>query len=289
MLDILRDYIAGTATSELLIALEQAHAGFERIGLENYEQGFEELIMTDRLGDVDTGDTLVYVERLTKELQHKILNNHGVMVSEEAGIDVMRALIDGILDVQNYEDVTAIKRALETDESPEEQFASILSMVTALEAEEILLDVETVDAALLTRIGELSVEEPEVGDVEEAEVRNQHLRMLRVLCSMLATNQLVVMQFLRDGLDVGYPFEVYFNLASPHFGEMKPEHIAQEMMAMALISSDGLGEPLAVIRTKLDDISTDMDVITRTNIALRTMVVDFEKFQVDTGFKELGK
>lgn len=289
MLDILRDYVATTATPELLTALEQAHQTFERIGLENYEQGFEEIIMTDRVDDVDTGDTLIYIERFTRDLQRKILTQHGVSVSEDAGVDFMRALIDGILDVQNYEGVTDVKRALETDEAPEEQFASIMSMVTALSAEEILLDLETVDSALLKRIGELDTELPEPDAEDNVAARNEHLRLFRLLCAMMGTNQLVVAQFLRDGLDLGYPFEVYFNLAVPHFTGMLPAHVAQELMAMAVISSDGIKEPVATIRAKLEDVSTDMDVITRTDIALRELIVNFEKFQVNTGAKDLGK
>jgi hypothetical protein len=289
MLDILRDYVASTATPELYLALEQAHNSFERIGLNNYEKDFEEIVMTDRSDDVDTGDTLILIERFTRQCQEKILAEHGVQLREDSSIDLMRALIDGILTLQNYENPTDIQRVLESDGGAEEKFADLMSFVTEYTSYEVVTAVEIVDAALLARIGEQNPEVDEPQDQEALDARERHLRLLRALCSMLGTTQLVVAQFLRDGLDTGYPFEVYFNLAVPHFKGMDGKLIAQELLAMAVLSSDGVDNPVATIQPKLDDVSEDLTEVTRTNIALRDLIVNFEKFQVESGFKRPGE
>ena len=70
---------------------------------------------------------------------------------------------------------------------------------------------------------------------------------------------------------------------------MKGNLIAQELLAMAVLSSDGVDNPVATIQPKLDDVSEDLTEVTRTNIALRDLIVNFEKFQVESGFKRPGE
>lgn len=155
MLDILRDYLVEATSPENVDAIEKAHEAFDRIGLQDYNPGFEQLLMIN--DESDQGDTLGGIIDLTKSLANGILKQHSITVSDEATVSILTEFIDAIVELQQASDhIPEILKICAQQHDPEELFSELVALVGTHEAEHYLVDLVYVSDALITRISELA-------------------------------------------------------------------------------------------------------------------------------------
>ena len=275
MLDILNDYLNGAVTSELKIAIEDAHAVFERIELPNYENGFEELLMTD--DTVSLGDTPIHITNLTIAFLRQILFQHGITTVEGTDIVTLTKLARAMLDIQDYDNPTEITRTASTYGSPEEILAEIIALVTEHNADEILIHLETVSQMTITRIIEVMGQhsEDEESD-EDITLRRQRVELFVRLQNYLMKPIIHTSLMLSEGLDVGLPFLIYADRIGRDFESMPVETVSHELVAMALISADGMTNPAAIIKQNIERFISSLDKVTKVDIAVSDLLIGFK-------------
>lgn len=277
MLDILRTYLIDATSTDVFDAVDQAHSAFERIGLENYELAFEELLMTD--DTVDAGQTVDFVTGLTKEFQAKVLQEHGVQLVEDTNMPMYTTIINGLLDIQDYENVHDIVRACESCAEPIEALAEVLSLVTAKTAEELMLSMEFVSAALIKRLIEQTNERTtkQDDDEEERTFRQARIAEFQKFAQFVGSDTFLAYDILRKGVDVGFPFMIYANFIKRDFERLEPQDAAINLVAMAIVSSDGYNTIQAKISDHIEEFIANPDVITRVTVAVTDLLVRFQQ------------
>lgn len=266
MLDLLDDYLSDAASPELKESIRAAHELFDRYGLDTYEQGFEEFLMTDDA--VDTGKTLKDIYDLTRSLQFKILEEHQLVIDEDAPPSVLNIFLDGIKRLENYDQPDVIYSILQQPKDAMELIAECIGQVTGMEVDRLHQYVMNCGPALLqTILSKLDQIHFDLSD-EEIVSRRERVERYQRFIRIAEIKQLKVAYLLEHGMDVGHPVMVYLNVIGNDFEEMEATYIANELVAMCLISSDASDNPRSAIAEHLEQFVSDMDKITKIDITV---------------------
>ena len=281
MLDILRDYLVDATSPENVDSIEKAHDAFDRIGLQDYNPGFEQLLMIN--DESDEGDTLGGIINLTKQLAHDILKQHSIIVSDEATVTALTDFINAIVELQQASDhIPEILKICAQQHDPEELFSELVALVETHEAEHYLVDLEYVSDALIQRIAELArAQEFGTNNEDEAEhaFREERISRFNRFMHFLTDPELSVAKIAHMGIDAGYPYVVYANMIGREFEEMDAETAAKNMVGMALYSGDGFGNPQGVIKSEMDNLVADVNKVTQIDIAVSDLIVRFQAYE----------
>jgi hypothetical protein len=281
MLDILRDYLVEATSPENVDAIEKAHEAFDRIGLQDYNPGFEQLLMIN--DEADQGDTLGGIIDLTKSLANGILKQHSITVSDEATVSILTEFIDALVELQQASDhIPEILKICAQKHDPEELFSELVALVGSQEAEHYLVDLVYVSDALITRIEELArAQEFGTHNEEDSEREFRETRITRFnrFMHFLMDPELAISKIAHMGIDAGYPYVVYANMIGREFEELDAESAAQNMLGMAFYSGDGFGNPQGVIKTEMDNLVSDVNKITQIDIAVSDLLVRFQAYE----------
>jgi hypothetical protein len=273
MLDILDTYLASNATPELAQTIKTALTVFDKIGVDSYEQKYEELLMLDDM--VDQGATLSAIVDITKNMQREILSEHSVVLHDSVGIDVMSIFISGLMLIADYDDKEQLLKITKLEEPAEEVLAELLALVTEKSAEELLVEIESVSQFLINRVAELATASEDVPSEEEVLQKAVHVTAYKYFCNYIQTNPLLISQLLNNGIDVGFSFAVYAKLISADLESLTPKQIAYELIAAALLSIDGIDNVRSIITENLENLVHDIDKITQVNIAVSDTLLGF--------------
>ena len=177
MLDILQEFCGDSMTPELSDSVKEAIKSFDRIGRENYEDGYTDILMSD--DTVDNGTTVAEICALTKSIQHQILEEHGIFISENTLISQLTVYINGIKDIEVYDNRDLLLRMCDMETNPEEIFCELLALVTPFAVENLLVDVESVSEYFIKRLKQYLIDSSG-GDVsgEEQKETMKHIELL---------------------------------------------------------------------------------------------------------------
>lgn len=270
MLDILRDYITEKATPEMLALLEMSFATFERIELQDYERQYEEILMTAEDEAFAEQDPLTRIINLTLELQNKILRDHAIVLTDEATLEFHDQVISALLDLQQREMTDELLTTLSMDGSPEELFAELLGLFLPHAPDEILLNLQSVDAFAITRIR--AYIERAMSTVEEVIQDNApYIEALRKL--ELVGVKPAKLLFVQNVMPLGIPFVHYIDWIGHGLEQLSIEKAAHELLGMALASSDGVNNPRGVIKDNIDRYVSNIDSITKIDIVIGDLLL----------------
>lgn len=274
MLDILNTYLVDAASPELWDVLKDAHKAFDRINLPNYQDGFIDIIMND--SNVALGDTLTDIVNLTTLLQKQILKEHGVSLNQEVTVVTNTLFINSLLDLAEYEDKAQLLKIAVSSSSTNEKFAELVSLTTHKSIDDLLIDIEEVSPACISKIRDMSEVSEDSLTEEEIANKQKQIADLSKLCEFIETKNLDTIRLLQTGMDVGYPFIVYINVIGRDL-EAKPiAYAAYELIAMALISSDGNINPTAIIAKYIENYISDIDVVTKITIQINEIILKLQ-------------
>lgn len=274
MLDVLSGYLDEAATPELKQTLEQAHELFERIGLLDFETGFHELLATDDA--VDQGGTLEAIVDLTKQLQRKILAEHGIVLTDQATVEMHNTVIEGVMDIGNYGDAEAIVRICAVEVSANETFAELLALVCPLAADEILIHIEEISNTLIATIQQHVATAATPTSDASAEHDEYVARLIR-FCDYISSRELLIVEAVTMGMSLGLPFESYVEKFDRDLETMSVDAASRELVAAALISSDGHETPQAVINEHLEHLISNPDTVTKVAIKVSDLLLGLQK------------
>jgi len=280
MLDILKDYLVNTATPEFTADIERATAVFEDFGIDNYENQYEELIMTAEADDVDTGDTVMFIDKYTRMVLFQILAAHAIVVEVEAPTRFLCMLCEAIRFLQEYENTDELIELLDQEKDEEETFADLVSVTTMeYDVHNILVYLESIDPAFLKRLRQYLLESgPREAPPIDAVVLAQYVTNVRRFRRFTGNDGLITFAILKSGASPGFTFETYLGMLGRNFEAIPKDQAVLELIAMALISSDGYQNPHAVIKQYLETVVADSARRTAIDVGITETLVNFQTF-----------
>lgn len=281
MLNILHDYLIEATSPENVDAIENAHLAFDRIGLQDYTPGFEQLLMVN--DDADEGDTLAGIIDLTRSLSDGIFQQHSITLSDESSLATRTEFINALVDLQQATDhIPDILKICAQQHDPEELFAELVALVGTHEAEHYLVDLAYVSPALISRIAEVATAQ-EFATVDEdddaREYREVRIAKFNRFMHFILDPELAFAKLVHQGIDAAYPFALYANMIGREFEELDPVVAAQNLLGMAFYSDDGFQSPLATIKSNIEQLISDVDIVTKVDIALSDLLVRFQALE----------
>ncbi len=295
MLDILQSTLNATNSPEYVEMIREAHASLDLFINDDYQGDFVQLLMLD--DSVDQGETSNNVYETTRNYQLQVLKQLGIEADPETRVENLTRLLTGIHDVERNDDPAKILERAALELHPPELLAEILACCTSTPPEEWLIDLHDVSQRTIVKIVELASQANaiRVGGIEVEDVRAPYVKSfkdfkasLRFKDGKMAGTTPVVMfmdRYFNEGMDVGYPFVLYMNLAGEAFGALEDLECAANLIGAALVSSDGHENPRAVIEAHLENYIQDLDKITRVQIAVGDMLLRYQAY-LTTGVKK---
>lgn len=274
MLDILSSYLTEATSHETKILIEEAHVAFDRIALPNYEDGYVDIIMTaDNVAISEPVDKII---SLTLEIQRQLLKDHEIVLIPDATIAMHTLVINGLMDIEEYEDVATLLKTVSMQLEPNELFAEVLALVTKKNADELLSEIESVGTSLIGKIKDIT----EVREVSETDtdriLKQKHIELLNKFCNYINTRNLDIVRIITSGLGVAYPFVVYAN-AINELENKSVDDISYELLAAAYVSSDGYENPLNVIKAYIEVHISDIDKITKIAVRVSDLLLGLQR------------
>lgn len=266
MLDILQQYLDENATAEGNIVIKDSVQLFEDLTLPDYEEKYEQLIMQN--DSLDSGSVLLGIHDITLDLVTQILHEHGLFLVEETPLAIANKFLRAIIEIQVYDNPEDVNNVCLLDDSETVVISELFSLVSEMPVDEMLIHIDRVDASLITRIGELAVLwEGENLDTDNIQLAKELVLKLKAFTRFIMSSNLMAVNLLTNGGSAGFPFSFYLDLIGREVEMLKPEYAAKELVAMALISSDGHALPQIAIRTHIEKYMAD---------SLRVALVDIE-------------
>jgi hypothetical protein len=270
----LDSYLIDAASAELKDSINEAHKAFDKIGLPNYQDGFVDILMMDDV--TDRGDTLTKIINLTIELQKSILNEHEIVLIDDITINARTEFIVGLVDISNFSDKNTILKIASSDNGPNEILAEVISLVAHRTIDELLFEIESVSIACIGKLKEFAESVNETVDEDELIIKQKFINNLKQFCSLINNDKLDIIKLIMQGLDVGYMFITYANIIGRDLEIMSPKDAACELLAMALISTDGSANPLAIINSNIDNYIADIDTITKITVIVTELILKLQ-------------
>lgn len=273
MLDILKEHLAESVTTELLSVLESAHDVFESYGLENYEQGFAELLLVSESESFQGASLNDAIVDLTDQLLVQILTQHAIVLTEEATTADRVLMAQALQVLEQYEDSQVILDTCALPQSPEEILADLVALVTPVSADNLLLLLDSVGVALVARLKELhSIQSADADEDPEAAALTQRcLKKFTIFLRFTDAVPLEITKLVKAGFPIGLPFEQYLRALEAKVVKLDHPKAAEELYGMACVSCDGLDNPRSVIDPHLELLYPELSDATRITTALTSL------------------
>ena len=255
MLDILREHLNMTETTEFIGMIEEAHRLFDRFNLPDYDVQFIDLIQC--IDQYDAPSQEIYT--LTRSNQLTILRMHGIIIdptSEKATITFLSKILTAILLFEDTEQVDEIDSIVTNTPDPEECVAAIFNQIDpSINPEEMMLVMSTVVHALPERILE-RVKQNAVEKVVAAEERvtKEYQDFIKKAVEFLGvTHVLAMAKMYTKILDFKEYVPIIEDLVPEDPENINKDAYAREILTAAVISNAGNGNYMAVIKEYLDE------------------------------------
>lgn len=150
MLDEIEEFLSGVLTPEMTHVYVEALRVILESGISLHIFQMEEIIQNEE--NIGRDQVIVEIDLYLKNVLESTLNQFGVFLNEDFSVKVGTAIIRSINTLDNFDDVETIEALCLSEESPEERLAALVELTSELQAEDILLNVESVSPALLKRL-----------------------------------------------------------------------------------------------------------------------------------------
>jgi hypothetical protein len=276
MLDLLSDYLTTNTSVE-----EKNHIAIADRVLNtaqvDYEHVIEEILaITD---DADAGVTMQRILAVYRDQLFYLLTLHGVEVEPSVNLKFLAQIVDGLLQLDNYDNPQKLFDSVEEESPAIEKFCVLMSHVTPYNADQLMASVEEVSDLFINRLKEVNqVEEHE--DENELNDRRERLHAFRLYeIYLLSTGATMAFlpNLLRSGVNPAMPYSVYADLIDSQspLDALPTKAIARDLFGAALISCDGFSNPGETVKASLERYVTDPRKVAMTMADVRTLTMGY--------------
>lgn len=279
MLQEVTEFLGATATPEYTQIATESLKVFERYDYAEHEQD----LLNAVLGNTD--DEASAVQNVHFILLHhldKILAMHNITIGDEAPLGLINQILDGILNMQFWDDKAALLTLIEGAQTPEEGFAALLQEVVGLPPGPVLDVLEEFDEAYLKRLNQiLSGDMPEPL-TEDDELDTEQLVRLKNYHLFIGNNKLIGIRLIKLGYKIGAPFERYVNKVKERLLSLDDEQFTQEIMVLFLMGRDTWTAPTQAWRDFNHLFDLDLVNVTAVDAKLKQLWGQFDRFSTQS-------
>ncbi len=236
----LKLFLSGMVHPDRQDQLLLAATTLTQLGIYSHELAITNALALDSVSDNST--TLATVESVLMTTLLDTIYEHGIQVIEPP-ISVLLEILNAIYSIDNYGDPIAIVDIINAEETSEETFSEIMSLVSSMSVEDILPYLESVNPALIQRIYSIvsQAEEnllPGLSDEDDGTVSDM-INDCRDRLKAFVTNRpnSLIHQQLIDGVGLALPFDSYIEQDRDALEELPGKSLAIELYGMALASN----------------------------------------------------
>lgn len=277
MLDILRLYLVEAATPEFLDVMTDAHAFFERAQLPYFEDEYVSILQ--QADSMDLGEVNTQISNQTILIQNQLLKERGIVLTEEATIDFRTQILNGLMNLDEFENTQEMLDILNSDVNEIEKFAELIATATTLEEEELMILTENVGPNFVAVTRDMiQSRNDNVIDEDEIVFKAARASLFNRFKAFTGDNELVMGELFDKGIDVGFPFSTYVDVVDRDYEAMAPDVAARNLIAMALCSSDGADNPQSIIKSRIDSLIADPARVTKIDIKITDLLLGFNQY-----------
>lgn len=280
MLTILQDHLSLTHPPEMVNLYERAHDLFEKFDLEDYQLGFEDLLVsTDGTGDGFSTVSGEAIFNLTMTYLKQITTEHQITLSGEATMLHYILVLEFIRQIERTELVQECVDALTSEEYDNiDKFAQCMLVVSDVLEEDSMMFLENIpDCVIKTMAGyfkhrvELEVET----DSLDPEARDVYREMDKYARVIKGQNMLSYKYLFEAEGAIGLPFEHHYKQNEAYLIQLPTQAMVYECIGFALVSEGGRDNPQKVIMDSVGKAITDLDQLTRIQYEISRTLIEY--------------
>jgi hypothetical protein len=270
----LRNFISMAASLETVAYFDKAIEIFEKYEVPDYMNILEATVGENTsVCDQDMLDQLTLC--LSSTLNY-LLNMQGIVLTEETLPSMTNAFIEGLFDIAEFEDQDAVLACLDSDETEAEKLCTLISFVTEYEIEQLLASIESVEEGFVIAFKERMQVKTQAIEQSAQDVDKQIKAYIKFKIFMNGAPGYADKYFKQLG-SIGLPYEEYIKLylkdRNNDLEMMSASVVAEELIALTCLSSDGLEAPLVTAKKYLNLLYSDITTITKVDIAITDFIV----------------
>lgn len=211
----------------------------------------------------------MFIVKLNDKLDY-VLNQHTIAVTETTTIQQKNEILSGLHLLLDLEDYSPVILTLESFKDDYEKIASILSDLCLLSEEDLLTLISRIESSALDQLKDY-IYAKEASKPMMIEDHSIHIQYLTIFQQAYGTNNLGSI-LINNHMMVGQRFEVYLPFAEDSIVAALDEQTALNFLSLLYMSSDGINNPLLVFSKYSFQILHDLNLISRIEQVLITMV-----------------
>lgn len=286
MLDILEEHLRTGASPETYAMVNQAWDLFQQFGLDDIDVGYTEILL---MGDNEgASETITKICDLTTQYQDAILSQLQIDLVDEATVSEGNLILMGMKKLEHYEHMDLVAQVCEENRQPEEALAEILTLVTGVEEERLLILIETVGDKLIESIATLAHGGSDLRELQDVETVKVYAQNLMAYYEAVDHVWLYVYDAVQKGEALGKPYAEYHSEIIVAMEEkqvterMLPKQysiaLAVQLFAGAIVSVDGKDNPRLAISNELAKTYGDLDRVTPVYMEVDSLTIKFQSY-----------
>ena len=234
--------------------------------------GIEAGAQADSLRDVITG------------FLNYILRMQGVELHDEVSMSERVKVARYLHELVNYDDAATLLSYLALDVSAEERFGELMHLVGEWSVENAMSLVQEIQPSFAANLAEI-VQSREQKNTEDAALVAVQIRAYSIYKKEVVTRSLFSDMFFVNLPSIGLEFLTYVNLfqnSRDDFNIRPIKETVEDLMGLALLSGDGVKDPLASVRLAVSSMFSDSAQQTQAERFARELLSALSAEQANT-------
>lgn len=289
---ILEDHINQTEPPVMVELYQRAHALFDKFGLEEAHQEFEDLMVSAE-GSADgrsTTDSMA-IHGLTLSILKQILDMHQIVLQEEATLQDYVVVLEFIKKLDETELLQDVLEGLRCEDFDSiDKFARCMLVVSDVPEEESLLYLDRVPDCVIKVMTDFITKrlmfEAAIEPLDESVqvVFREFDKFTRAVGGAEMRSHKYL--FEENGI-TGLPFSSYFKGNASYLMGLAPEDMVLECIGFSILSDDAFNNPSKVIMETIGEYVGDLNVLTKLQMLLLQTLLQYRN-EMTSGVSKVG-
>ena len=280
MLPILQDHLSLAVPPELMALYERVHDLFDKYDLEDYELGFEDLMVSaDGAGDGISMASNEAIHKLTMTYLKQITTEHQITLSEDATMLHYIQVLEFVRQIEFTELVQECLDTLECDDLDNlDKFGRCMLLVSSIAEEDSMMFMASIPDCVIATMRSYFARrvELEVGtDQLDPAMRDVYREMDKYARVIKGQEMLSYKYLFEDEGAIGLPFEHHYKQNEKYLLSLPTQAMIYECIGFALISENGLVNPQQVIMDCVGKSLTDLEQITKLQYEISKTLIEY--------------
>lgn len=251
MQEFLEGYLDATVSQELKATILAARDALAKAGQGDVEDALGTVLSQESLSEGSL--PIAIIEGILLPKLKECLLQFEVRVNEQTTLRVATEMLNAILAMDNWDDPERLYTLCDSDESPEEILASLVSEVGVLNEIDVLTVTDTVSPRLIEKLQEIlepTLPPPEADEEQIAIIRD---RVKQFLSDNLPPSPPFLTYLLNENYRLGMPAMVYYEAFVTGLPDVIDPQIAAYQLTSFVLASPQTGETILESVAKMAD------------------------------------